>query len=87
MGTATTDSAGAFKLEGVPVGEVEVTVRELTGKLLVTRRVDVQADMSLELRVSEGEVSGKVLAAGDRSGVPDALVKVRREGEADSSAR
>ena len=81
-GTATTDSAGAFKLEGVPLGEVEVTVHDLTGKLLVTRRVDVQADMSLELRVSEGEVSGRVLAAGDRSAVPDALVKVRREGEA-----
>ncbi|MCU0292783.1 MAG: carboxypeptidase regulatory-like domain-containing protein [Thermoanaerobaculaceae bacterium] len=80
-GTATTDSAGAFRLEGVPLGEVEVTVHDLTGKLLVTRRVDVQSDLSLELRVSEGEVSGRVLAAGDRSGVPNALVKVRREGE------
>lgn len=80
-GTATTDSAGAFRLEGVPLGEVELTVHDLTGKLLVTRRVDVQSDLSLELRVSEGEVSGRVLAAGDRSGVPNALVKVRREGE------
>jgi len=84
-GAATTDSNGGFKIEGIPMGEVELTVRELNGKLLVTRRVDAQSDMRLDLQVSEGEVSGKVLASGDRSPVPDALVKIRREGEVEYS--
>ncbi len=81
LGTATTDAAGAFTIAAVPAGDVEVTVNELSGRRLLTRRVNVQSDTTLGLEVPVGEVSGRVLAARDRSPIPGAVVKVRRDGE------
>ena len=80
-GTATTDAAGAFTIAAVPAGDVEVSVTDLNGRRLVTRRLNVQSDTTLELEVSVGEASGRVLAARDRSPIPEAVVKARRDGE------
>lgn len=80
-GTATTDAAGAFRIEAVPAGDVALTVNDLNGRLLVTRRLNVQSDTTLDLEVPVGEVSGRVLAARDRSPIPEATVKARRDGE------
>ena len=80
-GTATSDAAGAFTIAAVPAGDVEVSVADLNGRRLVTRRLNVQSDTTLDLEVPVGEVSGRVLAARDRSPIPEAVVKARRDGE------
>jgi hypothetical protein len=81
--TATTDAAGAFRIEAVPAGDVALTVNDLNGRLLVARRLNVQSDTTLDLEVPVGEVSGRVLAARDRSPIPEATVKARRDGDAE----
>jgi Carboxypeptidase regulatory-like domain len=81
-GRATTDAAGAFRIESAPTGAVTASVYDRDGRLLVTRQADVQADTTLDLEVPVGEARGWVLAARDRSPIPQATVRIRRDGDA-----
>ncbi|MGV8040661.1 MAG: carboxypeptidase regulatory-like domain-containing protein [Thermoanaerobaculaceae bacterium] len=79
-GSDGTDETGAFAVEGVAPGRVELEVRDRTGRLLVARTLEVQRDVALDLRVAAGEVRGRVVAARDRAGVAGAAVRVRGAG-------
>lgn len=79
-GSDGTDETGAFAVEGVAPGRVELEVRDRTGRLLVARTLEVQRDVTLDLRVAAGEVRGRVVTARDRTGVAGAAVHVRGAG-------
>lgn len=76
-GQALTDAAGAFVIEGVAAGSVQVEVRARAGRLLLARTLQVEQDMAVELRVAEGGLRGQVLASRDRAPVAGAAVSVQ----------
>lgn len=86
-GTTTTDADGRYAVEGVPTGRAEVAVRDLQGRLLATRKLDLQRDTVVDLVVGRGGVDGKVVAARTGAPVPGALVKVLRDGEEVGTSR
>lgn len=86
-GSTTTDADGRYVVEGVPRGQTEVSVRDLQGRLLAARKLDIQRDTVVDLVVGRGGVDGRVVAARTGAPVSGALVKVVREGEEAGTSR
>lgn len=86
-GSTTTDADGRYAVEGVPAGQTEVTVRDLQGRLLAARKLDIQHDTVVDLVIGRGAVGGKVVAARSGAPVPGAHVKVLRDGEDAGTSR
>ncbi len=69
-----TDSAGAFRLEGLPAGPASLFVLDFPSRLTARRTLDLEDDQTIEVDLAAGGIAGSVVDAS--TGLPLADVTV-----------
>lgn len=75
-----TDEHGAWALEGVPEGLVNVVVLNERGEVAVSEQRRLQGPTRLDLAIPEGAVKGRVVTSPTRRPIPGATVSLERDG-------
>lgn len=80
QGSTVTDQQGAWVLEGVKPGEVELAVLNERGEAVVVERHHLRQATRVDLEIPDGSLSGRVIAASTRHPIVGATVTLERAG-------